>query len=107
VQDIANQISNGCIDIGLAVGAESMTTAGQRKDPMVLAPEVLENQEASDCQMPMGQTSENVGNDFGISRELQDRYAAVSFQRAEIAQKAGWFADEIMPITTKVTSDVF
>jgi Thiolase, N-terminal domain len=50
----------------------------------------------------MGQTSENVGNDFNISREQMDRYANESFRRAEAAQKAGWFDDEIMPITTKV-----
>jgi acetyl-CoA acetyltransferase family protein len=50
----------------------------------------------------MGQTSENVGKDFNISRESQDRYAAESYQRAERAQKAGWFADEIVPITTQI-----
>lgn len=51
---------------------------------------------------PMGQTSENVGRDFNISRESQDRYAAESYQRAERAQKAGWFDDEIVPIKTVV-----
>ena len=52
--------------------------------------------------MPMGQTSENVGKDFDISRELQDRYAAESYQRAERAQKSGWFDDEIIPIEATV-----
>lgn len=51
---------------------------------------------------PMGQTSENVGKDFNISRELQDRYAAESYRRAEVAQKAGWYEDEIVPITTEI-----
>jgi len=37
-----------------------------------------------------------------ISREMQDRYAAESYQRAERAQKNGWFDDEIVPITTQV-----
>lgn len=64
--------------------------------------EVLKNQEAADCMQPMGQTSENVGNDFNISREQQDRYAAESYQRAERAQKAGWFDDEIVPIVAEV-----
>ena len=59
-------------------------------------------QEAADCLQPMGQTSENVGKDFNISRETQDRYAAESHKRAERAQKAGWFDDEIVPITTTV-----
>jgi acetyl-CoA acyltransferase 1 len=64
--------------------------------------EILQNQEAADCMQPMGQTSENVGNDFNISREEMDRYANESFRRAEAAQKAGWFDDEIVPITTKI-----
>jgi len=51
---------------------------------------------------PMGQTSENVGDEFNITREMQDRYAVESFRRAEAAQTAGWFDDEIVPITTKV-----
>jgi len=51
---------------------------------------------------PMGQTSENVGSDFSISREQQDRFAAESYARAERAQKSGWFDYEIVPITTKV-----
>ena len=101
-QDIANQIASGSIDVGLALGAESMTMGGDRLTrPFV--DEILEsNQDARDCMQPMGQTSENVGADFNIDRELQDRYAAESYRRAEVAQKAGWFDDEIVPITVKV-----
>lgn len=47
----------------------------------------------------MGWTSENVAADFNISREEQDEFAAQSFQRAERAQKAGYFAKEIVPFT--------
>jgi acetyl-CoA acyltransferase 1 len=101
VQDIANQIRLGSIDCGLAVGAESMTFGGDGlTEPF--ADEILENQEAGDCMQPMGQTSENVSNDFNISREMQDRFAAESYRRAEVAQKAGWFDDEIVPITTTI-----
>lgn len=102
-QDIANQITNGSIDIGVAIGAESMSSGGDRLErPFV--PEIMESgsQDAKDCMQPMGQTSENVGKDFNIVRELQDRYAAESYRRAEAAQKAGWFDDEIAPITVKV-----
>ena len=52
--------------------------------------------------MPMGWTSENVAGDFNVSREEMDAYAALSFQRAEKAQKEGWFADEIVPFTVTV-----
>ncbi|MCJ1245750.1 hypothetical protein MMC30_002954 [Trapelia coarctata] len=101
VQDIANQISNGSIEIGLAIGAESMSEGSDRLEKP-FHEEILQNQEAKDCMQPMGQTSENVGRDFNISRESQDRYAAQSYQRAERAQKAGWFDDEIVPIKTVV-----
>ncbi|CAG8979249.1 hypothetical protein HYALB_00013317 [Hymenoscyphus albidus] len=101
-QDIANQIASGSIDIGLAVGAEMMSVQATSL-PTPFNATVLENQEAADCMQPMGQTSENVGKDFNITREAQDKYAAESYQRAERAQKEGWFDDEIVPITTEVT----
>lgn len=78
-----------------------MSESGDRLDKP-FHEEILQNQDAKDCMQPMGQTSENVGRDFNISRESQDRYAAESYQRAERAQKAGWFDDEIVPIKTIV-----
>jgi acetyl-CoA acetyltransferase family protein len=104
VQDIANQIAMGSITCGVAIGAESMTMGGDRLT-RPFDPEILENQEARDCMQPMGQTSENVGADFNITREMQDRYAYESYRRAEVAQKNGWFEDEIVPITTKVKDE--
>lgn len=100
-QDIANQIREGSIDIGVAIGAESMTAGGDRLE-RPFHETILKAQEAADCMMPMGWTSENVGKDFDISRETQDRYATESYNRAELAQKAGWFDDEIVPITTEI-----
>lgn len=100
IHDIANQIRLGAIDIGVAVGAESMSTSDRGPNPF--HEDILKNQEAADCLQPMGQTSENVGDDFGITREQQDTFAVESFRRAEVAQKAGWFDDEIVPITTKI-----
>ncbi len=47
----------------------------------------------------MGWTSENVAREFNISREDMDEFAARSFQRAEAADKAGYFAKEIVPFT--------
>jgi acetyl-CoA acetyltransferase len=74
VQDVANQIRTGSIDIGIAVGAESMTKDGSTSPE--LPRELLTVQSAADTQQPMGQTSENVSDDFNVSREAQDRYAA-------------------------------
>jgi acetyl-CoA acyltransferase 1 len=102
VQDIAAQIQTGAIEVGVAVGAEHMSTGGDRLTRPFVDEIVNANQHAADCLQPMGQTSENVGADFNITREQQDRYAAESYRRAETAQKAGWFEDEITPITVKV-----
>jgi acetyl-CoA acyltransferase 1 len=63
--------------------------------------EILENKDAEDCLLPMGITSENVAADYGITREVQDAFAARSFQKAAKAQKDGKFKDEIVPIKAK------
>lgn len=63
---------------------------------------VKESQLARDAAMPMGWTSENVAEDFNISREDMDEFAALSFQRAEKADKEGVFASEIVPFTAYV-----
>jgi acetyl-CoA C-acetyltransferase len=47
----------------------------------------------------MGITAENIVQQFGIGRTEQDRFAALSQQRAEAAQKAGRFKDEIIPVS--------
>jgi len=49
----------------------------------------------------MGQTAENVAEKWQISRDQQDEFAVASQNKAEAAQKAGKFADEIVPFTVK------
>jgi len=49
----------------------------------------------------MGQTAENVAQQWQISREQQDEFAVASQNKAEAAQKAGKFADEIVPFVIK------
>jgi acetyl-CoA C-acetyltransferase len=50
-------------------------------------------------QYHMGVTAENVAKKWGVTREQQDGFAAASQQKAEAAQKAGKFKDEIAPLT--------
>jgi len=100
--DIAHQIATGGIEIGIAMGAESMTAGGDGIVKPFDEKVTRLSQETQDCLQPMGWTSENVSRDFGISRQDLDRYAVESFARAEKAQKAGWFKDEIVPIATQV-----
>ena len=49
----------------------------------------------------MGQTAENVAGQWQITREMQDEFAVASQNKAEAAQKAGKFADEIVAYTVK------
>ncbi len=46
----------------------------------------------------MGTTAENVAKKYGVTREMQDAFAAASQNKAEAAQKSGRFADEIVPV---------
>ena len=49
----------------------------------------------------MGTTAENVARQWQITRDEQDRFAVASQNKAEAAQKAGRFKDEIAPVTIK------
>ena len=49
----------------------------------------------------MGNTAENVARQYQITRQQQDEFAVASQQKAEAAQKAGKFKDEIVPVTVK------
>ncbi|KAJ7042406.1 Thiolase, N-terminal domain-containing protein [Mycena alexandri] len=98
VTTIANQIRSGQIEVGLAIGVESMSenpdNGGPSQSELISA-----NSASQDCTQRMGWTSENVASDFEVSRKDQDEFAALSFQRAEAAEKAGYFAHEIIPFT--------
>lgn len=47
----------------------------------------------------MGQTAENVANQYNVNRQQQDAVAATSQQLAECAQKNGYFKEEIVSVT--------
>jgi acetyl-CoA C-acetyltransferase len=49
----------------------------------------------------MGITAENVAGQHQITREMQDQFAVASQNKAEAAQKAGRFKEEIVPVTIK------
>jgi len=102
------EIETGEIEIGIGAGVESMTMG---YGPSAIATQSSEkiprgSQDAADCQLSMGITSENVARDFGIDRKSQDEFAALSFQRAALAQKEGRFKDEIVPVRTFTKASV-
>lgn len=104
VFSIAGGIRNGSYDIGMACGVESMSMADAR-NPGNITSRLVEKEKARDCLIPMGITSENVAERFGISREKQDAFALASQQKAARAQSKGCFRDEIVPVTTTVCDD--
>lgn len=53
-------------------------------------------------QYHMGETAENVADQYGITREEQDRFALSSQRKASEARRSGRFADEIVPMTVRV-----
>jgi acetyl-CoA acetyltransferase family protein len=107
VTTVANQVKSGQVEIGLAIGVESMSQNPDNGGP-AFSDLIACNAASKDCGERMGWTSENVAAEFNITREEQDAFAASSFQKAEDAQKKGYFAKEIVPFTVfqkEVNSD--
>jgi acetyl-CoA C-acetyltransferase len=104
----AQAIKCGDADIIVAGGQESMSSAphvlqgsrdGFRMGDAKLTDSMIHDglwDIYNDCHM--GVTAENVAKKFEISRRDQDEFAAASQQKAEAAQKAGRFKNEIAPI---------
>ncbi|KAK0130579.1 3-ketoacyl-CoA thiolase A, peroxisomal [Merluccius polli] len=100
--NIAGAIRNGSIDLGLACGVESMSLQSMGS-PGDVSSRLVDFDKARDCIIPMGITSENVAERFGVSREKQDAFALSSHQKADRAQRSGAFDREIVPVTTTLT----
>ncbi|KAJ3074477.1 3-ketoacyl-CoA thiolase, peroxisomal [Podochytrium sp. JEL0797] len=96
---IASAIKSGFIDIGIGAGVESMSLYyGPGAMPSDLSPEVMAFGPAAEVMTPMGTTSENVAEQFGVTRAEQDAFALRSHTLAAKAAKEGLFAHEIAPI---------
>ncbi|KAL6462853.1 hypothetical protein MHYP_G00292750 [Metynnis hypsauchen] len=102
--NVAGGIRNGSYDMGLACGVESMSLRSVG-NPGDISSRMMDVEKARDCIIPMGITSENVAERFGISREKQDSFSLSSQQKAAVAQKRGLFQQEIVPVTTKFVDE--
>jgi len=102
VASIAAAIKNGYIDIGIGAGVETMSLHDMVASVGDISPKIFEHAKAKDCLMSMGETSENVATQFGITREEQDKMGFESQQKAAKAQKEGRFDSEIIPVTTTI-----
>ncbi|KAK7833181.1 3-ketoacyl-coa thiolase 2 [Quercus suber] len=101
VADVAAAIRAGFYDIGIGAGLESMTSSPLAWEGSV-NPKVKIFEQAQNCLLPMGITSENVAHRFGVTRQEQDQAAVESHQRAAAATASGKFKDEIIPVPTKI-----
>ena len=101
IADIASSIKCGYIDVGIAGGVESMSIDkfGPGKN-MKIGDDIKMNNDALNCLLPMGITSENVASKFGVTREEQDKLSVLSNQRAINAKLK--YRQEILPITTQI-----
>jgi acetyl-CoA acyltransferase 1 len=104
VMNVAYSIASKQIDIGIGGGVESMSIFDMNNlvDGEKVAEEVFNTPKASNCMIPMGITSENVAEQFKVDRISQDKIACDSHRKASIAQKNGWFKDEIVPVKTTI-----
>ncbi|XP_022865007.1 3-ketoacyl-CoA thiolase 2, peroxisomal-like [Olea europaea var. sylvestris] len=101
VADVAASIKSGFYEIGIGAGLESMTVDKMDWIQKV-NPRVESFAQVRDCLLPMGITSENVAERYGVTRQEQDQAAVTSHKRAAAANASGKFKDEIIPVSTKI-----
>ncbi|MBI3144867.1 MAG: acetyl-CoA C-acetyltransferase [Pseudogulbenkiania sp.] len=104
----AQAIACGDAEIVIAGGQENMSLSPHilpgSRDGFRMGPATLVDTMVYDGltdvynQYHMGITAENIAEKYGISREEQDAFSAASQNKAEAAQAAGKFADEIIPV---------
>jgi acetyl-CoA C-acetyltransferase len=115
VINAAMQVQTGAADLILAGGVESMSQAefystgmrwGVRGAGTMLHDRLARGRVTSggaNYPVPGGmlETAENLRREYSISREEQDQLAQRSHEKAVAAQRAGLFADEIVPVTVR------
>ncbi|AOO75014.1 3-ketoacyl-CoA thiolase [Latilactobacillus curvatus] len=101
----------GDADIVLVGGTESMSQAPYLNKQMRFGSKFgdqtmidsISSEGLNDAftHQPMGITGENVAAKYGVTREMQDAFALASHQKAAQATQAGWFNEEIVPVTVQ------
>ncbi len=108
-------IASGEMELAIAGGVESMSRApyvmgkadtaygrGQKIEDTTIGWRFINPLMKAEYGVDaMPQTADNVADDYGIARADQDAFALRSQQRAAAAQAAGFFAEEIVPVTIK------
>ncbi|WP_438852557.1 acetyl-CoA C-acyltransferase [Brevundimonas nasdae] len=96
----AKQIIVDHMQVAVAGGVESISLV--QTDQMRVTPDPWVLHHQPDAYMSMLETAETVARRYGVSREVCDAYALQSQQRTAAAQAAGRFADEIVPLASRM-----
>jgi acetyl-CoA C-acetyltransferase len=96
----ANHIRGDNAECVVAGGVESLSIASAGVPREAIDPDLLKT--APDIFMAMIDTADIVAERYNVSREYQDEYSLESQRRMAAAQQAGKFADEIVPMKTKM-----
>ncbi len=111
IAQAADAVALGRAELGLCVGAESMTRnpvaaythrGGFRMGQVEFKDFLWEALRDPAPDLTMGDTAEELARRYQISRDAVDRFAARSFARALDAQASGFLAGEIVPVASEV-----
>lgn len=97
----ADRIRLGDADVMIGCGTETMSMVTMLGNKIVLNPHILDNDANLGIAFGMGITAEKVAEQWQVSREDQDAFAAASNQKAIAAIRAGKFKDETTPFTVQ------
>ena len=97
----ANRVVLDDVPVAVAGGVESISLV-QNNLNQTHANEEWLSKHKPEIWMSMLDTAEVVARRYGIARDVQDAYALSSQQRTAVAQAAGRFDDEIVPLTTRM-----
>lgn len=97
----ADRIRVGDADVMIGCGTETMSMVTMLGNKIVLNPHIFENDANLGIAFGMGITAEKVAEQWQVSREDQDAFAAASNQKAIAAIRAGKFKDETTPFTVQ------
>jgi acetyl-CoA acyltransferase len=97
----AAEIASGQSDVVIAGGTESMSLVPMGGFRYLPNPHLLT--EDPETYLGMGLTAERLAEQDGITREAQDEFAYHSHRKALAAMAEGRFADETVPVTTRLT----
>ncbi len=110
ISQAADAVSLGRAALALCVGTESMSRnpvaaythrSGFRMGQIEFKDFLWEALLDPSCGCTMGHTAENLAREHKISREEVDAFASRSFERALVAQRSGFLAGEIVPVTNE------